>query len=233
MPENSKFNHLIKYSEAGSYLNNIKDKELLNIFKIHIGGTINASHFQGWLQDNSFSGIMIWFCLDEFGDFYLAFEGKSDFSYPENDSDEIEKITPASAELIRSTMIFGRDLSNESNRESFIRSHKTSVPTNEIKVSKADVEVASKKFLSHQIYRQYQKYGFSYFGNTEEHVSFFLKQSGLEHVRYYLGFDPSVKVNNLRIILAPVGMDGKNLEFESVEKEYQLLQRSVPPPPNN
>jgi hypothetical protein len=231
MSEASIFNHLIPYSQAGSYLNNIKDSKLLELCKTHLGGTLSVSHFHTWEKEPDFSGIMIWFCLDSSSKLFLAFEGKSGFKYPSEDPAQAGRIKPVSKKLIKCNLNFGHDLERESDREQFLRKHVAEAVSSEEYASNAEVEEGSKKFLSNPVFSQFEKYGFAYFGNDEGHITTFLGQPGIEFIRLYLGFDPSLPINNIRIIMVPVGKEGNNLEFDDQRSEYQLLEKSVPPPP--
>jgi len=223
----------ISYKDAGLYLQNIKDIDLKMEYKNYLGGTFNVKEFKNQAQKKEFSGLMFWFCLDSNGKLYLGWEPKFNFEYPNNKPDESASLEPIQNNLIIPSQLFGRDLNDNVDHEIFVRTHNCNPPLLDDHLKKEDAILYKRNFLNHKIYKTHQKYAHAYFEDKEEKfVQNFLNITGIEHVRYYFGYDNTEKPNYIRVFLAPVDAIGANIQIKDFRSKGELLQKSVPPPPN-
>ncbi|WP_113924679.1 hypothetical protein [Cognataquiflexum aquatile] len=227
----------ISYTQAGTYLENIKDPDLLHIYKSCLGGTFKARKLKEFAKQKKFSGLMFWFCLEK-GSLYLACEPKFDFEYEYN-PDFSKNLKPEQDELIRPGKgPFGMDLiglrgqAKPPCHESLIRDHKLPNHLSDNKIPKEAVNDFNILFEVHPVFELHQKFGHAYFENKDDLVRNFLNLDGLRNVRYYFGYDTKDYPYQIRVILAPVNGNGENIQFKKVGTKGELLQKSTPPPPN-
>jgi len=220
----------ISYEDAGKYLADIKDPDLLKVYETHLGGTFKANKLKNFVKKDGFSGLMFWFCLDN-NNLFLACEPKFDFQYK---GDEIfsTNLEPTQKKLIiPGEKAFGHDLKNVTDFEGFVKNHSQPNHLQDKEIPKLKVKNFKLKFEKHDLYKNHQKYGHAYFENKNNYVKDFFSIEGLKNVRYYLGYGDSYKPNYIRVILVPVDSVGNNIKLNKKEKKGELLQKSFPPPP--
>lgn len=214
-----------------------------------LGGQISKIGFLGGREEKfvpAYKGVMAWFCLEEFGELFLAFEEFDKYDKKKEASIIRWDTIFSSKKLIRSYEVFGipklglnKDINILEMKPEFIR--RTQVEE-EGELSIWKVRSRKNRFL-----REYKpelkkarfgnKYPYGFFENEiNNDVRDFLAQDGLEKVRYYFGIDSENqaynKTNAIRIILVGVDKEGKNLIGTEKNRSPIILQKSWPPPPD-
>lgn len=221
----------ISYTEAGQYLADIKDNDLLTVYEKNLGGTFKANKLEKFVKEVGFSGLMFWFCLDN-QNLFLACEPKFNFTYPEDDVVFSENLEPEHENLIQpGGGPFGKNLRGLGDHVGFVKNHSQSPHLQDRNINKRDVTKFKKKYEGDSRFKYHQKYGHAYFGNEEGYITDFFGIDGLKNVRYYFGYGDSYRPNYIRLILVPVDSNGANIQVKKIGRSGELLQRSVPPPP--
>ncbi|MHA7130100.1 hypothetical protein [Algoriphagus namhaensis] len=215
-----------------------------------LGGQISKFGFLGGREVKfvpTYKGVMAWFCLEESGELFLAFE-EFDMYRKEKEASIIRWDTIFSfKKLNRSYEVFdipklvldGEDSILEIKPEVIRRTN--SEEEGELSIW----QVWSRKNRFKRDYKPEKvsvRYGNRYpYGFFENEINLdiadFLAQDGLEKVRYYFGIDSDNQVytrtNAIRIILVGVNKEGKNI-IKGTEKNPTpiILQKSWPPPPD-
>lgn len=232
MASNSILSGSISYDEAGKYLQDINDKELLKVYENYLGGTFKANKLKKFVETDGFSGLMFWFCLED-ENLFLACEPKFKFTYPQNDVVFSENLEPEHENLIKpGSKPFGKKLKGVNDFVKFVKDHKLSTHLQDKSILRKDVKAFKIKYEQDKRFKGHQKYGHAYFGNEEGHVTDFFGIDGIKNVRYYFGYGDSYRPNYIRVILVPVDSQGLNISKKKAGFAGELLQKSVPPPPN-
>jgi hypothetical protein len=212
------------------------------LLKPSLGGTFSAAVIQSFVNARNFSGIMCWMCMDSQGQLFLALEPKSNFTYPGDNPDLVEKLAPEATNLLISNSLFNIDFDalpqTETAFDDFIRTHHSPTPLNPNSTrGKQKVVEMSNSFRTHPDISPVCLYSHAYFDDDNDNPmgvrSFFkdfLAQRGTTYVRYYFGYDSLTPWRSkIRIMLAAVDSSGRNLNTSGV----YLLENSWPPPPWN
>lgn len=228
---------------ASMYLKSIgENTRLSQVLSKNLGRTLNASVFKNWLENDDFSGLMVWFCKKRSnGRPFLVFEMKDKtFDYKKLSIQQLKELRPNSKILFYSNNRFYKTLSNpELNFRNYLAKHRTySEPIN----FGVDSETVTKwvdNFLKDDLLTDYVGLPFGYLIRTENDIDYFYEifyrqNEDVKYLRYYFGFDSDEKVNLIRFFLVPVGQDGKNIVSNAIGKEEgNFLQYSWPPPPDS
>jgi hypothetical protein len=233
----------IGYELAAKHLDLLQQKREKVQFLSSAGGMFRLEEFKNWIkQENNFSGIMCWFCLDEDSNFFLAIEPRFNFKYDESSLDQIEPICEKLIipNQILSNEIFEGDRLDFVEIERRLRSFKEDMPVIWKKEATNEEVFTWKENFKRSVQNstELSTYGFTYFSKEgldgNPYLNQFLNQPKIKMVRYYFGLW-DYEFNKLRVILVPVNWKGQNI---SPEKNYilgddNLLQFSWPPPPDN
>mgnify|MGYP005748053481 CR=1 FL=1 len=235
----------VTYRKAGDYMANLPAGNYPpNEKKYLCGGTFNVSTFWYWANLPGFSGLMFWYGLDPNNNDQRCFVGvepKFNFTYREED---ITFYSPSSDIFLCPGVEFDFQIPVSRNFEKFLRNDKRGVPHIDRIVSNREMKMYNSNFLLDPFYKENHKYGMAYFSDTIEDqltnnsfLKYFITQGNVSFLRYYLGFEETLKGKFLRLILVPVDEKGKNTEVvtktDALFSEIQLLQKSWPPPPNS
>lgn len=214
-----------------------------------LGGQISKNGFLGGREEKfvpTYKGVMAWFCLEESGELFLAFEEFDKYDKKKEASIIRWDTIFSSKKLIRSYEVFGipklglnKDINILEMKPEFIR--RTQVEE-EGELSIWQVWTRKNRFISdykpEKVKVRYgNRYPYGFFENEiNSDIRDFLAQDGLEKVRYYFGIDSENqaynKTNAIRIILVGVDKEGKNLIGTEKNRSPIILQKSWPPPPD-
>lgn len=235
----------IGYNIAAQYLDNLDQNRNRINFLNSAGGTFRVKEFREWeSQGEDFSGIICWFCLDEGDKFFIAIEPRFKFEYDEN---LLHLMKPESENLYVPPQILGNEIyedegSSGANLEGRLRRFKNNMWRREETETNANVWKWVQNFKEKVKNIGWCDHGFTYFQNTvkyidtskKSHISNFLKPRTIKMVRYFFGLAKTGQ-HDLRLILVPVNLTGRNIESNEDElmDENNLLQNSWPPKPSN
>ncbi len=213
-------------SEANSYIQNFIERFPEVASDNALGGNLTKSALNGVLQPNKV-GSMSWFCwnpesLGGFPVFFLAYEALSSYSKTEPQSQ------PESETLISpgNSFVYEDQPANE-----YLENHQSNVSGLENGSIGKDQVVDFKENFSSQ-FQVNSAIPYSFFDRKESFdLEDFIQQADMEYIGYFFGYsdDPAYGDNKIRIILGPLGSDGRVLMGEGAV----YLQRSFPPPPDS
>jgi hypothetical protein len=229
--------------------NFLNESALTELSNIAIGGTFPISEFK---LSPGYLAKQFWFCYnsvekDSNRKFFLAIENSSK-SWPRNMKEENVPANPENTLLFKPTSTF----KFEGNYTRTVYAEVKAFMENFVDPNKNLTQISSKvvrKYawsfaaLFEENSRGFCEYPLAYFENYDPinktcFIDEFIAQCSAEikHVRYFFGLDDTntYHPNRIRIILCPVGADGKIiLKKDSKDKDTDtfMLQHSWPPPP--
>ena len=217
-----------------------------------LGGTIKPDglDLNKFLLDEKtrqerFKGLVAWFCweqtsLPQFANFFLAFDVHDYITI--KDPYEV----PDKPILARPYEIFRYDRTRDQDIMDVLKNHGSRSSGGYHETIKKGFDSSEKGTALYfiQNFRQngprdrdgkaYNGIPFGLFENKySKEIEQFLEQPKLANVRYYLGYDPIKKGNNIRVILVGVDKEGRNLvpsdENILMENGNFIIQKSWPP----
>ena len=222
----------ISYGKAAKLISNINsNKDTLNghpVLENNAGGTFKARKIKEWLSQDTFSGIMCWYCLKG-DDFFIAIEPCFNYTYDE--SDLIVK-RPTQKNLLIPKKLIKENLYAESNLDKKLPQYKHGVLGKQKTASNEEVSGwVENYFNSEKCFSR-----FSYFigcYDNENLLKKFIEEKNPKNIRYFFSYDTDDlhSVYPLRVILAPVNGSGRNIN-KSGGKDVAVgdaLQYSWPP----
>lgn len=240
----------ISYDNARNYLHNLKDPFLKKLFTSFTGGTFGTDQIKEWIikghENKKFSGLMFWFYVNEehgITDFSLVMEPKFGFDYEDEilRNSNLKSWRPTFHDLLFFPgQRFGENIYDLSSEAKLIRlkSHAFKQDLDDVKADIVIVNEGIEKFLTDDKYQLFNSAPFAYFNLLDwdgriprkkvDFFKLFFSQGYIKGIRYYFGFDSNEAPYNVRLIIVPVGIGGKNFVKYQKEKSV-LLQYSWPP----
>ncbi|WPR77683.1 hypothetical protein [Algoriphagus sp. NG3] len=216
----------ISYEKAAELISNLKDLKGHPVVDKNAGGTFEAEKIIDWIFQDTFSGLMCWYCLDG-ADFFIAIEPCFNHTYDEN---YMKDKRPAQAELlipknkIKENLFADGDLSTKLSSYTHDVSGKQETAPNYKVSCWVEEYINSGNCVS----------PFSYFIDCENSIKVlkdFIEKKGPKNIRYFFSYDLKHGNFPLRVILAPVNDSGQNIKKLAGKDNAQedVLQYSWPP----